>query len=61
MTYAERAKLFEELRELSKTLKVPVIVAKQAERPVWGMPPEWRQRPDIVIFDYPGILPLWRS
>lgn len=54
MTYEERAKLFEELRELAKTMKVPIIVAHQP-RPEYREP-EWRQRPDLIVIDYPSIL-----
>ena len=56
MTREELAKVFEELRELSKTLKVPVIVAKQHPRPNFGSPLEWRQRPDLIVIDYPDHL-----
>jgi hypothetical protein len=56
VTYEEKAKLFEELRELSKLLKVPVIVAKQHPHPNFGSPLEWRQRPDLIVIDYPDHL-----
>lgn len=45
-------KAYEELRELAKTMKIPVICAQQP-RPDRGPmpPPEWNQRPDIIFID----------
>jgi hypothetical protein len=50
VTFEERAKVYEELRELAKTMRVPVIVAQQPP-PGYRGPPEWNQRPDIIFID----------
>jgi UDP-N-acetylglucosamine 2-epimerase len=56
----EFEKMYEALRELAKTTKVPVIVPIQP-RPAYRDPPEPRQGPNIVFIDYPGTLPLRRK
>lgn len=60
MTPQELAKVYAELRDLAKTMKVPVICAQQP-RPGYRNPPEWNQRPDIIFIDGVYLLRSDRS
>lgn len=59
MTRAEWGKVYEQLREIAKQFKTPIILPLQHPRPPgFGplAPPRKLGEPDFIFIDYPDLL-----